>query len=159
MVVVSDTSIISNLIQLERVRLLHELFGEIIIPQSVYNELSVIQSHSEFLDKTKWVNVKTVKKSPLYEELLKKLDSGEAESIVLSIELKADLLLVDEKRGRRIASSYGVKISGLIGVLIKAKEQSLIKSIKPLLDKLIYEVGFRINPKLYSEILEITNEE
>jgi len=50
--------------------------------------------------------------------LLKQLDPGEAESKVLSIEMEAEMLLIDEKKGRRIATEYGLKISGLIGVLI-----------------------------------------
>ncbi len=159
MIVVSDTSVISNLIQLELAYILEELFGEIIISKSVLKELSVIPSHLEYINNASWISSKSIQNIELYNDLLKQLDFGEAESIVLSIELKAKLLLIDEKRGRKIASNYGIKISGLIGVLIKAKQEVIITELKPFLDKLIFEIGFRINPKLYSEVLKIVNEE
>ncbi len=158
MVVISDTSVISNLVQLDLAELLNELFGVVIIPKSVEEELSIIPSQLDYIRKKNWIKVSSISNKELYNELLENLDSGEAESIVLAIEMKADLLLIDEKKGRQIATSYGVKISGLIGLLIKAKEQLLVNEIKPILDKLVYEIGFRINPKLYSYILEIVDE-
>lgn len=64
------------------------------------------------------------------------------------------MLLIDERKGRKIAQDHGILITGLIGVLIEAKSNELIKEVKPLLDKLIFEIGFRINPKLYQEVLK-----
>ena len=86
------------------------------------------------------------------------LDPGEAEAIVLAIELKADALLIDEKKGRKIAQEYGIVITGLLGILIDSKAENLIQEVKPILDRLIFEIGFRISPKLYQDILEKVNE-
>ena len=80
------------------------------------------------------------------------MDPGEAEAIVLAIELEADALLIDEKKGRKIAEEHGIIITGLLGILIIAKSENLISEVKPILDKLIFETGFRINPKLYQDI-------
>jgi len=137
---------------------LKELFSEIIIPDSVEKELAAIPSQLKLVNSKSWIKTESITNTELFYELLKHLDDGEAESIVLSIEMEAELLLIDEKKGRRIATEYGVKISGLIGVLIKAKEQLLISELKPVLDKLVYEIGFRINPKLYAEILQLVKE-
>lgn len=90
--------------------------------------------------------------------MLNDLDSGEAEAIALAIELKADYLLMDEIKGRQIAENFGIKVTGILGVLIKAKEEGLIAEVKPYLQKLVNEAGFWLNPKLIEKILEIVKE-
>lgn len=158
MVVISDTSVITNLIQLNKLSLLENLFGRVIIPEKVYHELGKLPNQKKIIDESDWIEIRAISDQKLYLKLENSLDPGEAEAITLAVELEAELLLIDEKKGRKIAQEYGVLITGLIGVLIEAKEEGYLTEIKPLLDKLIYEVGFRISPKLYQTVLKETGE-
>lgn len=158
MVIVSDTSIITNLNQIGSIELLNQLFGEIVIPFAVFEELSKVEKNFDLVSSSPWIIVKKVERSELLEKLIGKIDPGEAESIALAIEMKADLLLIDERKGRLIAEDLGIRITGLLGILIEAKEHGFVQSIKPLLDHLIYEIGFRIHPKLYQKVLELVDE-
>lgn len=154
MVVISDTSVITNLIQLNHLMLLKDLFGNIIVPQKVFEELGKLPEQIEIIEKLDWIEIKQISDREHFDNLLKILDPGEAQAIVLALELKADALLIDEKKGRKIAQEYGITITGLLGVLIDAKSESLVHKVKPILDKLIFELGFRISPKLYQDILQ-----
>ncbi len=78
---------------------------------------------------------------------MEELDLGEAESIALAIEHKAQYLIIDEYRGRLIAEQYGVKIVGVLGILIQAKQDGLIDSVKDEVQSL-RQVGFRLNQRL-----------
>lgn len=154
MVVISDTSVITNLIQLNHLMLLKDLFGNIIVPQKVFEELGKLPEQIEIIEKLDWIEIKQISDREHFDNLLKILDPGEAQAIVLALELKADALLIDEKKGRKIAQEYGITITGLLGVLIDAKSERLVHKVKPILDKLIFELGFRISPKLYQDILQ-----
>ena len=66
--------------------------------------------------------------------------------------------MIDEKKGRKIAKENGLIIVGILGLLIEAKQEGLISTVKQTLDKLVFEVGFRVNPKLYSYILQVAGE-
>ena len=158
MTIISDTSVITYLIQLNHLDLLQSLFEEVIISEKVREELSRIEDQAQLLNRTNWIKEIKLSNTTLYESLLDELDPGEAESIALAIELNADLLLIDERKGRKIAEKYSIRITGLLGILIESKKDGLIEKLKPLLDKLIYEMGFRINPKLYQEVLRIVEE-
>jgi uncharacterized protein len=106
MIVGGDTSPISNLLQIGDLDLLRLLFQEIIIPQDVFDELCEIKVQAEILSEQTWIKTSLVADSELKAELLKDLDKGEAEAIILAIELHADYLLIDEVKGRIIAESY-----------------------------------------------------
>lgn len=158
MIVISDTSPITNLIQIGKLDILKELFSEIIIPQEVYSELVELDFQENILYSVDWIQTKQISDQKLVNNLVRDLDRGEAESIVLAIELRADVLLIDEKKGRKIAKEYGVEITGLLGVLKNAKSKGLIEKLEPVLQELILRTGFRIHPKLYEQILKSVGE-
>lgn len=158
MIVVSDTSPITNLLQIGELDLLRRIFGEIIVPIQVFNELCQIESQKNVLGKQEWIKFATPSNRKLKDELLEKLDEGESEAIALAIELKADYLLMDEQAGRLIAQNYGIKVTGILGVLIQAKDKGLISEVKPLLDGLVSDAGFWLNPKLIEEVLKLVGE-
>ena len=87
-----------------------------------------------------------------------KLDNGESEAIILALELKTDLLLIDERRGRAEAQRLGIRITGLLGVLLEGKKRGFIVVVKPLMDKLIENSTFWISPLLYDKILLLGQE-
>jgi predicted nucleic acid-binding protein len=158
MIVVSDTSSISNLLQIGEIDLLRRIFYKIVIPTEVFAEICKVEKHKEFLSKQDWIETATLSDTNLKDSLLNDLDGGEAEAIALAVELKAEYLLMDETKGRQIAENFNIKVTGILGILIKAKEEGLITELKPYLQRLVDEAGFWLNPKLIVKILEIVNE-
>jgi uncharacterized protein len=94
----------------------------------------------------------------LVEALSNELDIGEAEAIALAVEMQADQVLIDERRGRLVASRLNLSYTGTLGILVEAKSQGLIAEVKPLLDALINEAGFWIAEPLYNSVLQLVNE-
>lgn len=158
MIVVSDTSPISNLLQIGDLDLLRLLFGEIVIPNDVFLEICEVENQAEILTRQDWIRRVEISDSALKTELLRDLDKGEAEAIVLAIELKADYLLMDETKGRAIAETHKVKVIGILGVLLQAKEKGLIPEVKPHLLKLVNEAGFWLSPNIIEKVLELADE-
>ena len=161
MIVISDTSVLSGLIKIQRLSLLKDIFSEIIIPPAVQSELKELKRFgfdlSAFEDAS-WVIIKEPADSSQVGKFEQVLDRGEAEAITLAIELKADFLLLDEKKGRSIAEMEGLTVVGLAGILIRAKQLSLIPEVKPLLDDLVKH-NFRISKALYEIVLKRAGEE
>jgi predicted nucleic acid-binding protein len=160
MIVISDTSCIGYLIIIDKIFLLRDNFSKIFIPQIVHKEILQL---SEKYDLSKylhsdWISINTIKNTNLYNELLKKLDEGESEAIVLSQEIHADLLLIDERKGTEIARSFGIRTIGLLGVLLLSKQKKLIPLVQPILDELIANTTFRITKNLYTTVLKQANE-
>lgn len=85
--------------------------------------------------------------------MLERIDIGEAEAIALAVEISADYLLIDEAIGRDIARSMGIKITGLLGVLLRAKRGGHVDLIKPYIDRLVNEANFRLSASLIDEAL------
>jgi len=82
---------------------------------------------------------------------------GESEAIALAEELNADLLIIDERLGTKIAKDRGLETIGLLGLLIRAKEKSIVKTLRPVLEELEIN-GFWMGDKLKKRILELVNE-
>lgn len=161
MIVVSNTSPIINMAVVKQLDLLRRLYEKVIIPQAVYHEITAggaggfggidIQS-------LEWIETREVKDQPLAVTLQTEVDRGEAEAIALAVQIEADILLLDERRGRAIASRLGFHFIGLLGVLVEAKHKKYIPKVKPLLDELMVQAGFWVSDRLYNRVLQASGE-
>lgn len=163
MIVISDTSALTNLAAIQHLHLLPQLYNQVTIPEAVYRELVDVDPPvpGTFEVQTAvWLEVRQAVNRGVIERLRGevKLDPGESEAIALALELGADLLLIDERRGRSEADRLGLRITGLLGILVEAKRQNLIVTVKPLIDALIDTSEFRVSSALYNQILEMVNE-
>ncbi len=159
MVVIADTSIISNLLQIGQIRLLALLYGQVFIPQQVLKELNQHSISADWLSVTKpdWLIVRKIKDKQLLKKLVITLDEGESEAIVLAMESKADYILIDEKNGRESANKFGLKTRGVLGILLNAKQNGHLPQIKPELQKL-REVNFWISDFVVEIVLKQADE-
>lgn len=161
MIVVSNTSPLTNLAAIGQLDLLHKLYSEIHIPYGVTEELNALGKPwpgSKEVAGANWVHKHNVKNKLWVCSLRRDLDRGESESIVLASELEADMILLDEKEGRSAAKRIGLKPIGVIGVLLEAKSKNFVKTIRPHLDSLRQIAGFRISTNLYLHSLDLANE-
>lgn len=161
MIVISNTSPIINLAAIGRLELLQQLYGTIAIPQAVYHEIVVRgsgQSGALEIQTASWVERHHVRDTALVQRLKHHLDAGEAEAIALAIEMQADQLLIDERKGRTVAKQQGLSVMGLLGVLVVAKRRSLLETVQPALSELRTIAGFWIDPELFAQVLESVGE-
>nr|WP_199307797.1 MULTISPECIES: DUF3368 domain-containing protein [unclassified Leptolyngbya] len=148
---------------IQYLQLLPELYQQVIIPEAVYRELTDLDPPvpgTLEVQTASWLGIRQVTHREVVERLQNevRLDPGESEAIALSLELNADLLLIDERRGRAEANRLGVKITGLLGILVEAKQKNVIPAVKPLMDALIATSDFRVSKALYNQILNIVDE-
>ena len=161
MSIVSNASPLINLARIGKLDLLHRLYGKLIIPEAVWHEVVVEGAGLPGAEEVKtscWIKTQTVSNKQLVHALQEDLAAGEAEAIALALEVEAELLLMDEHRGRETAHHLGLRYTGLIGVLIEAKGKGLIHSVKDYLDRLRQVAGFRVSDSLYVRVLQDENE-
>lgn len=157
MSVVSDASPLINLARIGKLELLHELYGELIVPEAVWQEVVVEgagQTGADEASSARWIETKAVTNRQLVQALRQDLNGGEAESIALALEIEAELLLMDERLGRETARHLGLRFTGLIGVLTEAKRTGIIPAVKPYLDAMRGVARFRVRDDLYLWVLQ-----
>jgi predicted nucleic acid-binding protein len=160
-IIVSDTGPLIALALTELLPKLNQLFEAVYVPEVVYAEATIdlkkpgAQSIQQ-LAKNSWFKVKKVTLHGEFEILADLLGPGEAAAIALAKHQKL-LLLIDERKGRRVAQNHDIAVIGTAAVLIKAKENKLVLAVKPLLEKLILH-GYRFSANLVIDILERCNE-
>jgi uncharacterized protein len=149
-IVISDTTAIIHLSRIRALHLLKELYGEIIIPEAVHGELlghGRAQPGALDVLNASWIRVEAVRNPAVVRKLRAGLDLGESEAIALAIEKNADVLIIDEVAGRRVATQLGQRIIGMVGILLRAKRDHLIPEIRSYLDALD-RTGFRLGKEL-----------
>lgn len=155
--VVCNSSTLISLSVLCLLDLLEEFFSEIYITNGVWKEVVIDGEGREGAEKVKnakWIKVVRIEEDELLRLLKKDLDVGEAESIVYAVRNKADLILLDEQEAREIANIYGLKKTGVIGILVRAKLMKKINSLKEVLEELKEKANFRISDNLYQQVLK-----
>ncbi|MFW6359135.1 MAG: DUF3368 domain-containing protein [Chroococcales cyanobacterium] len=161
MIIISSTSPISNLAAIRQLSLLPQLYNKLIIPTPVANEIARVgttYTQAVSVSTLDWISIQSGESQFIVDRLSIYLSQGEATAIALAVELKADLVLLDDQLARKMAAEYGLKSVGLLGILLEAKSQDKISEIKLILNDLVVQSRYRINPRLYSEVLEIAGE-
>jgi predicted nucleic acid-binding protein len=129
MLVVADTTPLRYLAAIGEFDLLPSIFGKVLIPPAVWNELtaaSTPQTVRMFVEeRPDWLQLQSPRLESL-DVVSSDLDAGERAALALAIEIKADLILIDEAAGRREAKELGMRVTGTIGVLRLAAERGLI---------------------------------
>ena len=161
MIVVSDTSPLTNLAAIGQFDLLRQLYTELHIPDGVWEELNAGGKRwpgADDVAAASWVKRHTVQNQSLVTALRRDLDQGEAEGIALALEIGADLILLDEKEGRHAAQRLGLRMVGVIGVLLDAKAHGAVTVVRPHLDALRQKAGFYLSESLYQSALASAGE-
>jgi len=157
-VVVNTTPVIS-LAMINRIDLLHQFYGKVIIPPAVRSE--VLAGGPQGIGRVElsaanWIETISLQ-DPGWADLLADLDRGEAEVIALAQELNADLVIIDERLARRYAKRAGLTLTGTLGLLLKAKERGFIPQVAPLIEQL-RQGGIRLGDSVVAETLKLADE-
>ena len=148
-VVIADTSCLILLDKIGHLELLRSLFSEVVVTPEV------VEEYGNPLPS--FIKSKTITEGVSNPILDAKLGLGEATAIQLASENPGCLLVIDELKGRKVAESLGIKITGTRGLLIEAKSEGHIKSVKEIISK-IKTTNFRFSEALENMILELANE-
>lgn len=160
MIVVADTSVLLNLCRIGQVELLACLFHEVVIPTEVSVEFARLARQSarfQGLTLPGWVRQQ---QAPAISPAIRaaNLDPGETAALALALEIHADALLVDERRGHQVAMQMGLKTIGVLGILLQAKTSGFVPQLRPLLDALERDAQFWIAPPVRQRVLQIAGE-
>ena len=155
MIVVADTSPLNYFVQIGCESVLPSLYQRVLIPRSVLDELGHPDAPKVvarwLLNLPSWIEVRPTAGSP--DAALADLDPGEREAIQLAQEQRADLLLIDERRGRLEAKRRGLATTGTLGVLLAAAQKGLIDA-GAAYQQLSTKTNFRSSPELQSSFLQ-----
>ncbi len=161
MIVVSDSSPLISLASVGRLDLLRQLFTTVMMPEAVWRE-TVEQGEGRAgaaeIASLDWIQTAAPANYALLSTLQQSLGAGEAQAIALAVELRADLLLMDERRGRSAAAAHGLTVTGLVGVLLESKRAGLLPAVKPVLDELTARGSMWLSQPLYHHALRLAGE-
>jgi uncharacterized protein len=159
LIVISDSSSLIAIAAVGHLELLRTLYGEVVVPTAVWNEVTAPnRPGARDLVNTEWIRAVPVSNRTVIGQLSTPVGQGEAEAIALAMELGADVLLIDERRARKLALGLGLPVTGVLGVLLESKKKGLIPAIKPILDQMETAVAFRLKRSLYEAALRAAGE-
>lgn len=157
-VIVNSTPLII-LGNIDRLDILQKMYGEIIIPQAVFEEVTSKNDDAKLKlsQNLSWIKIFEVKDKSNRKIYQAKLHDGEVEVMMLANEISTDLLIIDDNAAKKTAKFLGFTVTGTLSVLLKAKTQKIIGEIKPILKEMLNR-GFYISPKILEIVLKTANE-
>ncbi len=161
--IVADAGPLIALARIQRLSLLQQLYGEVLIPAAVQRELQLdtqrpgAQALTQAIN-AGWLRVQTVGDTTELTALSQPIDTGEAEAVLLAEQATCQFLLIDDWQGRTVAKQRGLPVAGVAGVLLAAKQRGLVTEIGPVLTELV-TVGYRLSPSLVAEIICLAGEQ
>jgi len=162
---ISDSSTLIHTARIGRMGILNLFYDLIVITPGVWKEVveeggdrpGVLEVKEAY--NSGWIEIMAPANKSLVQLLERELHKGEAETIALALEQDYDVVFLDESEARKVAKLYGLRMTGIIGILIRAKFEGKIASLREELDKLRNEAGFWIDDELYHRALQSIAEE
>lgn len=138
--------------------ILKEMYGKIIIPRAVYDEVTVHNDvASNLLKSERWIKVDDSVVGADRKMYRARLHAGEVEVMILAQEQAADMVIIDDNEAKKTAKYLGLNVTGTLGVLMTARKKDMISSLEEVLEKL-ENVGFYIGDELKENILRLVGE-
>lgn len=156
--VVCNTTPLLSLLKIGHLHLLERLYIAIIVPEGVWLEIEAGRKGHFYTDLSAlpWVKIRAVQHAASV-NYLTDLDRGEAEVLVLAREIEADLVIIDERLGRKYAAHFNLPLTGTLGILLRAKQAGHISRVKPLL-QLLREQGVWLSDRVFKEVVRLAGE-
>lgn len=160
MTVVSDASPIILLGRVGRLDLLPALYGRIVVPTPVFREVAHAERPaSREFTAAPWIDrVESDLDDSTFLNLRRDLDAGEAAALALAKSLSADLVLIDDREGRRAAAALGLAVKGALGILLAAKRAGHVAAVGPIVEALVAE-GAWLSPALRQRVVAAAGEQ
>ena len=155
-VIVNSTPII-GLANIGKLDLLRLVYGQITIPQAVYDELISPAVKRQVLQNLEWIHVDQIKDASQKKMYRAKLHAGEVEVMILAQEQNADLVLLDDNAAKKTAKFLGLTVTGTLGLLLRAKREGYIEAVVPVMDALAAD-GFFIHDTVRRMVIEQAGE-
>lgn len=158
--VIANSTPLIALAKIDEIDHLKGIYSQIVVPKAVYEEVAISgkgKTGGVEITRAEWIKVKEVREEKIKKLLQMELGRGEAEVIALACEINADLVIIDENRGRGIAQMFGLKVTGTIGTIIEAKNRGLLNNVQEKLDGLI-NAGIWVGEDLYEDALILSGE-
>ena len=154
--VLANTTPLIALANINQLELLHKLYGTIIVPQAVIDEI-VREPAKHRVYECSWIKVEKIKDSTQKEIFRARLHAGEVEVMILAREQKADLVIMDDDAAKKTAKFLGLNVTGTLGVLLKAKKKGYLKKVEPVINELICD-GLYISDIVKQYVLDLSGE-
>ena len=147
--IIADTSCFIILSKIDELELLQKIYVQIVTTSDIAIEFGEVLPD--------WVIIKNVSNKNYQDILELQLDKGESSAIALAMEIENCTIILDDYKARKVAQKLNISITGTIGVIVKAKQLGIIKSVQPILEK-IRNSNFRLSKELENQALSLSNE-